>query len=160
MLAACLILMFASGAAQATTAPDKALSERDRTIYQRAFQSAERGQWAAALQTATQAENPILRDVLTWRHMQDSASPYSFTEITEFLTKHPDWPSQAALRRRAGDALSDSHPADQVIAWYSANPPFTGRGKMLLADAMLSKGRDSDAMQVARSAWVNNTFNR
>lgn len=147
-------------AALAWATPAHALSERDAAIYKRAFDAADRDQWASALDTAAQANDKSLREVLIWRHMQSPEGSYSFAEITGFLKAHPTWPSQAALRRRADDALTGGEPAAQVIAWYTDNPPFTGRGKMLLAEVLMNAGREAEAVAVARSAWVNNTFNR
>lgn len=140
--------------------PAQALSERDTTIYRRAFEAADRGQWSSALDTAAQASDKTLRDVLVWRHMMSPSSSYSFSEITAFLSAHPTWPSQAVLRRRADDALASGEPPARIIAWYTDNPPFTGRGKMLMAEALRAAGRESEAVALARSAWVNNTFNR
>ncbi|MGC2854125.1 lytic transglycosylase domain-containing protein [Novispirillum sp. DQ9] len=154
-LAVCLVLALLAG-----TAPATALSERDRAVYQRAFEAADRGQWTAALETAAQASDPVLRDVLLWRHMQDPASPYTFAQITDFLKSHATWPSQAALRRRADDTLTGGEAPARMIAWFTEYPPFTGRGKMLLAEALMSTGREAEAIALARSAWVNNTFNR
>jgi len=155
VLVACAMLMFADSAAEAA-----ALSDRDKAIYQEAFQTAERGQWSTALQRAAQAKDPLLRKVLVWRNMQDPSSSYSFGDITDFMAENPTWPGQGNLRRRADDTLTGNEPPEKIIAWYTENPPFTGRGKMMLADALLAKGREPEAVQVIRSAWVNNTFNR
>lgn len=157
LLAMALVLTMVAAAA-ALAAP--ALSERDRKIYENAFQAADRGQWTLALETAAQASDPLLRRVLAWRHMQDASTPYRFTEIGAFIDAHKDWPSQAALRRRADDKLTGGEPPTQIVAWYSEMPPFTGRGKMMFAEALMELGREAEALQVARSAWVNNTFNR
>lgn len=156
---ACLVLAFLV-ALQVFSAPARALTDRDTAVYKRAFEAADRGQWSGALDTAAQAGDKTLRDVLVWRHMQAPGSPYSFAEITAFLKAHPTWPSQATLRRRADDALTGNEPPAQVIAWFTDNPPFTGRGKMLMAEALMAAGREADGIALARSAWVNNTFNR
>lgn len=60
----------------------------------------------------------------------------SFIEISEFITKYPDWPKHDRLRRKAEKALYDEKIGDRiVISWLNKYPPLSGYGQLALAKA-------------------------
>lgn len=138
--------------------PASALSQGDRTAYEAAFRAADRGQWSAVAEAVAAARDPVLRDVLTWRRMQEAPRDFSFAAIAAFVEAHPDWPGQSVLRRRAEEMATGNEAPEDLLRWFDANPPFTGRGKMLFAEALRGVGRGEGAAQVAREAWVNEFF--
>lgn len=161
-VAAAFLSLVAIGTVAETTAAVAAepLSASDKTVYEQAFAAAERQDWTAALETASKAKNPVLRDVLVWQSMQLPSDDHSFEDIAAFVTRHPDWPGLFTLRRRADDAATGNEDPDLVVRWYEDHPPFTGRGKMLFAEALVAKGREARAREVVREAWVNEIFSR
>lgn len=134
------------------------LSDGDQSLYQQAFDLATRGQWPSAVSLADQARNPVLRDVLLWRYMQQPDSGYSFETISAFVTTHPGWPAQSALLRRAEDAMSGDESPQTLLRWFASNPPFSAKGKMMLAGALIATGKTEQAIEVVRDAWVNEAF--
>jgi soluble lytic murein transglycosylase len=135
-----------------------ALSENDKAIYRQAFSLIDGEQWPSAIREADRARDPVLRDVILWKYMQQPGSGYSFGAITGFITTHPHWPYLDTLRRRAVDAIDGEDPA-KLVAWFKANPPFSGEGKMRYAEALMAQGEKSKAITVIREAWATETFN-
>jgi soluble lytic murein transglycosylase len=75
-------------------------------------------------------------------------------EIADFLSAHPGWPDQAALRRRLGEAVAaDTDDAD-VRAICAAARPQADAALLRCADAERRAGHAAPAQGYARQAWV------
>jgi soluble lytic murein transglycosylase len=74
--------------------------------------------------------------------------------ITQFAIANPTWPDPEFFRRRAEQALEKENPtADDVIWAFQGSRPYSNRGRIMLARALLQKGRKADAAQWARYAY-------
>lgn len=129
---------------------------------QSAFLFAERGDWDNALAHARRSGDSALLKLITWRYLQDVNSRASFDEIAEFMHDHPHWPQQARLTLRAEQALRYSEPPDTLlVAWFAANPPVSGIGKIKQAELLMRIGADlrSENVQLLiRDGWRSGDF--
>lgn len=157
-LAGLFLLFLAQFTPLAPAMAAKELRDADVTVYGEAFRAADRDQWPSAIQRARTAANDVLVDYFVWEHLRRGNSGADFATITHFVREHPDWPHQITLRRRAEEALTGTEPAAQVVAWFDDNPPRTGQGKMLYAEALMARGQRDKAAAVAREAWASETF--
>ena len=105
----------------------------------------------AAAKTTT---NPLARTAAEWAALRLMPRETGLERIKAFLADQPDWPTAAALRRRAEEAIfSDKRPAPEVIAWFNARSPQTPLGKWALARALQSTGQTARAAALARDIW-------
>jgi soluble lytic murein transglycosylase len=146
-------LLFGPGSAFAAI-----LSPQDKAVYESAFSLADGEQWPTAIREADAAKDPVLRDVILWQFMQQPNSGYSFDSIAGFVTTHPHWPYLDTLRLRAAQAISGQSSA-KLVEWFTANPPFTGEGKLRYAEALQAQGKTKQAIAMARDAWATEIFN-
>ena len=134
------------------------LSSDDKTHYRAAFEAIERGAWDRAERFAAEAKDPLPKKILRWLSLSDGSSGASFGEIAEFMAANPDWPRQAALARRAEEAMTDGTPKAQVLAWFKGRQPQSASGMMRLAEAMWQTGKQKDAEALIHRAWVEANF--
>ena len=105
----------------------------------------------AAARTIT---NPLARTAAEWAALRLTPRETGLERIKAFLAEQPDWPTAAALRRRAEEAIfSDKRPAPEVIAWFKTRAPQTPLGKWALARALQSTGETVRAATLAREIW-------
>ncbi|MGQ9371828.1 lytic transglycosylase domain-containing protein [Azospirillum sp. A39] len=106
------------------------------------------------MRLAARAKERLPAKVLRWMQLA-APGEASFAEIAAFLRENADWPNQAGLRRAAEAAMPATLPADQVIAWFEANPPLSGPGTLRYADALVAAGRGDRAVALVRERWTN-----
>ncbi|MDK9696465.1 MAG: lytic transglycosylase domain-containing protein [Siculibacillus sp.] len=74
--------------------------------------------------------------------------------ITRFAIANPSWPDPEFFRRRAEQALEKENPsADDVVLAFQGSRPYSNRGRIMLARALVQKGRKEDARQWVRYAY-------
>ena len=81
-----------------------------------------------------------------------------FDRIAAFRRDNPDWPTLAALGRRAEEALLAGKPPAAVRAFFAERPPSSPEGKIVLALAARTPGASSEAEALVRDAWRNDPF--
>ncbi len=105
----------------------------------------------AAAQTTT---NPTARTAADWAALRLMPRETGLERIMAFLKAQPNWPTAAALRRRAEEAIFyDKRPPAEVIAWFNARRPETALGKWALARALQASGAAPAAATLAREVW-------
>lgn len=141
-LGVCLCL--AAGAAAQIAADDPAVA--------RVFDAARDGDWATA-QSAVPANDPILRDLVTWLKIRADAA--DFETARAFLARRGDWPRQDDLQAAAEKVIPSALSADEVIAWFGGRAPKTGFGVLRLAEAHLAADDAVAAALVLREGWLS-----
>jgi soluble lytic murein transglycosylase len=130
------------------------LSDGDRKLYQAAFAAAEKGDMRAAWVQADKASDPLPALALKWLSLTRGGSGASFLDITQFVTDHPDWPSQQLLEQRVEESMSGASDAD-VSAWFASHPPVSFNGKLREAEITISASdRDKGEARI-REIWIN-----
>jgi len=108
------------------------------------------------------AEGDALRDAITdeaadalleWSAVR-SSEMRDFARIAAFLRAHPDWSGRSLLRLRAEQAFVETGPGpEHVLAFFATEEPRTGRGHLLLAQALWGSGARDAAEIMARRVW-------
>ncbi len=147
-------IVAAGAIAAAYPASADLLSDRDRTIYRKAFAAADKERWRHAERIAARASDSVLKKVLAWRRMRSAGSGLRFAEIAAFIAANPHWPELRLLRQRAEEAMDERTPDDRVIAWFADHPPVSANGAIRLIEALLRAGRKAEARAVARKGWI------
>ena len=135
-----------------------ALSDGDRKLYQAAFAAAERGDMRGAWIQAAKAQDQLPAQALKWLSFTRGGSGASFFDITQFMTDHPDWPSQQLLEERAEEAMSGVGDAD-ITAWFANHPPVSFNGKLREAELMIAAGDLDKGRARIRKIWIDSNLN-
>jgi soluble lytic murein transglycosylase len=134
------------------------LNPADAQTYHAAFEMVRAGNWTEARRLAATARDPLLNEVIIWLDFQEPGRGGTFTELYSFLQQHPDWPQRGALRREAERQMPEGLPPRVVVDWFKDEPPLTGVGAMKLATALISMGRNAEAAELIRHAWIELAF--
>ena len=88
-----------------------------------------------------------------WSRLRQSDA-YAFGDYARFLTRHPGFPGEDAMRKTAERVIpaAGAYPAD-VVGFFAARKPLTGTGWARYAEALAASGRTAEAAVAARSAW-------
>lgn len=141
-------------AAEKQTAPlAPALTQEQKNAYAAAMELARKGRLAEARTRAPGQSIAPLDTALAWSAYRAGTAEADFDAISGFITSHPAWPSRALLRRRAEAALDDGVDEDRLVAWFTAHPPATGKGRLYYAAALKAAGRLREAEDLARRGW-------
>lgn len=135
-----------------------ALSDGDIRLYQAAFAAAERGDMRAAWAQADKAQDQLPAQALKWLQYTRGGSGASFFDITQFMTEHPDWPSQSKLEERAEESMSGVGDAD-IAAWFANHPPVSFNGKLREAEIMIAAGDVDKGRARIRQIWIDSNLN-
>lgn len=135
------------------------LGAADLAAARDAFTEADRGNWAAATRHLSGISDPVVVKLITWTRLLSDSSNATFAEIVAFREQNPGWPRLHILAIRAENALL-AYPMsnDDVLAWFSANLPQTGEGRIRYGKALVEAGRDEEGSEWIRRAWIENDF--
>ncbi|MPY71444.1 MAG: transglycosylase SLT domain-containing protein [Alphaproteobacteria bacterium] len=142
------------------TAPAGLLADDDVRAYAHAFAAVAQGNWKRARGIAARAKDRLPAKVITWMELTVRRNTASFDEITRFIERNPDWPSQRTLRLRAEEAITAATPASTLVAWFASHPPTTTEARVALGEALLALGRKEEAQDTLRRAWIEGNFGR
>lgn len=100
---------------------------------------------------AARGAGPVGQDIVLWHQLR--AGDGTFDDAVAFLARNPDWPGLDLLRRRSEGSAPYGRRADEVVAFFSENPPQTGAGSIALAAAYEALGRQAEAEAQILLAW-------
>lgn len=136
----------------------QSLSVEEDATARSALAAARGGDWLRASGLCASISDPVVAKLAFWSAVSRSETAASFEEITRFIADNPEWPQPKLLRQRAEEAITDFSLADDVVAWFTQNPPLTGRGHRRYAEALRTTGRGDEAVAIARKGWVEKDF--
>ena len=97
--------------------------------------------WRQATVTAAGIADPLASELVTWLRLLSAGG--EATETQGFIARHPDWPNQAGLRRRLGEALVAASSRTICPAACLPGVPY--------ADAAITAA----AADALRQAWID-----
>ncbi|HZS63217.1 MAG TPA: lytic transglycosylase domain-containing protein [Xanthobacteraceae bacterium] len=135
--------------------PAISVSAKDVAAVKEALRLVERGKVDTAHSLTATMSDPAARKVVEWAILR---SPYTddvpFERFIAFIKENPDWPSIDIFRRRAEAALwEDGRDVRMVRAYFADKPPLSGKGRLVLARAMLAQGDRKGAEPLVREVW-------
>jgi soluble lytic murein transglycosylase len=134
------------------------LSAADHDLYSRAFEAADRGDWATARGLAAQGHDSMASRLVQWRYLLDENGGALFAEIDAFLKANPDWPLRTALYARAEAALDPATSPGAVVAWFAGRDPASAIGDIRLGDALIATGKVAAGRDLVRQGWMEGSF--
>ncbi|HWA01530.1 MAG TPA: lytic transglycosylase domain-containing protein [Caulobacterales bacterium] len=164
--AASSLLLAASSTAQtqvaAATPPDSAQpapppqpNAAEMMRLRDGLAAAEAGDWAGVASLRDQAADPLVRRLLAWRFASSNDAPLYFNDIADALRDLQGWPGRNVMRQRAEKAIFDSRltPNERIAFLRQEGGPVSGDGRIALAQALRQAGQRSEANEIARAAW-------
>ncbi|MDT2070525.1 MAG: lytic transglycosylase domain-containing protein [Planktomarina sp.] len=115
-----------------------------------AYAAQAKGKWDEALRLAVPA-GQVAVDLIQWDRLR--AGRGQFSEAIEFLHRRPDWPGLPYLRKRSEATIEADAALQDVIAFFSDNPPKTAKGSLRLAQALNKTGQKAAAITAAQWGW-------
>lgn len=143
-------------AAAGPVAASSSLSGNELTIYREALRAADAGRLNEATTLAARGSNPIAARLVRWIALMTPGGG-SFSEIATFMRENPEWPAQAALKRRAEKELVQNGDQATLLDWFHRNAPITTDGVTAYAEALIAAGREDRAAPLVRAHWVGTT---
>lgn len=109
--------------------------------------------WAEAEAQVAHHPDPVARKLAIYYRLL-SPGGASVSEIAGFVARNPDWPAQPLLERRRQEALAIELDDTTAVAQCTTAPPTQAAALLRCAAALADTGHGSNAMVVARNAWV------
>lgn len=98
--------------------------------------------------------DPVAHKLAEWVILHNGNSDIGFQRYANFIKNNPAWPHVKLFRRRAEDALwNDGIEDAAVLGFFAHSQPITGKGRYVLAHALLAKGDRAGAIALVRHAW-------
>jgi soluble lytic murein transglycosylase len=141
------------------TAPAR-VSEAERMRLRDGLVAAENRDWTGLMQLRDGASDPLVRRMLQWRLATAEDAPLYFSDLRNALNDLQGWPGRTNMRARAEQAILDTRlSADERIGFLRQdNGPVSGDGRIALAIALKDSGQRSEAIEIARAAWREDTL--
>lgn len=150
--------MVAASVLLVASAPAFAFTATETAAARNAMAAIDKGQWDEAYNAANRAQFPLLSKLVTWFDMTRPGSTIDFPQLSSFIDQNPDWPSQALLKKHAEDAITDSTPSSQVVAWFQRFAPQGANGAGRYIDALNATNQHAQAEATARQFLVDGTM--
>lgn len=140
--------------------PPSPTSPAERMRLLDGMSAARGGDWTGLAQLRDSASDPLVRRMLQWRLASSQEAPLYFSDISSALNELQGWPGRTTMRTRAEQAIFDTAmSAPERIAFLrQEGGPLTGDGRIALAIALQELGQRSEANEIARAAWREDTL--
>ena len=133
---------------------------RNAEILHKALRAANKYDWKTVAKLQKQTNDRDVQNLIMWVRASQGVPGMGFSEVSEALDILSDWPRQTAMRRRAEEIIELSSLNHQArIDWLMDSGPISGAGKLALANSLQATGDSGKALEAARDAWHNNSFN-
>ncbi|EAP82681.1 transglycosylase, Slt family protein [Sulfitobacter sp. EE-36] len=107
------------------------------------------GSWENAALIARR-DGSVAVDVIEWHRLRAGRGTYA--EVTDFLSRRPDWPGEAYLRRQSEEAvIREGDKA--ILEFFTGQGPQTPEGVLAHAAALLRADRLGEAQARLVLAW-------
>ncbi len=140
--------------------PPPRVSEAERMRLRDGLAAAESRDWTGLMQLRDGASDPLVRRMLQWRLAIAAEAPLYFSDLRNALNDLQGWPGRTNMRARAEQAILDTRlSADERIGFLrQEGGPISGDGRIALAVALKNVGQRSEAVELARAAWREDTL--
>lgn len=161
ILTATFIVLLVASPGGSALAFEYKISSNDKIIFQNAFTKVRNNQYEAAIKEASRAGNPVIHKLITWFCYQDGFANNGSFEISDFLSRNPNWPNVKILKNKIELGLTGTEPPSKIIKYFEESPPVTGHGMRILAEAkMASGGSQAESVSLLKQAWYQGDFSR
>ena len=121
----------------------------------------EKSRWTKALSAAKKAKDKSIYNFIQWKHLLTRGNKASYYDYKLFIDKNPNYPRINRIKYLSEHKLSTERISPKKIAsWFNENEPFSGYGKMILGESLISLGNSSKGLKLIREGWITAELSR
>jgi soluble lytic murein transglycosylase len=151
----CKGLMSASALALIPFAATSREAEAGNPMAVAAVKEALRGNFSDAGAFAARSGDDAAVKLVELLYLRDHGKDVGFRRIRDFQDAAPKWPLSETLKKRAEQALFQNAEAPEtVVTYFTSSETLTGEGHAAHARALYQLGRNDEARQKLRLAWM------
>ncbi len=129
-------------------------------IIGEALHAVEMDEWQRAERLMTSVDDPLATKLFHWIRLIEDRNDADFDTLSTFIIDNPDWPRIDELQERAEARLTDSADKTLTANLFDQREPLSTRGHIRFAEALFTDGKDDEALQHVRRAWVHGDFSK
>jgi len=139
----------------------KYFRQRDFELAKLAIRHMEKSRWTKALSAAKKAKDKSIYNFIQWKHLLTRGNKASYYDYKLFIDKNPNYPRINRIKYLSEHKLSTERISPKKIAiWFNENEPFSGYGKMILGESLISLGNSSKGLKLIREGWITAELSR
>ena len=139
----------------------KYYSKKDFEAARNSINYMEQRKWSLAEKTAKKAKDKSIYTFIRWKHLITPGNQLSFYDYKGFIENNPNYPRIGRVKYLAEHKISIKNlSANSVIEWFNKHPPLSGFGKLVLGEALISKGDLANGKNLIKSGWINADLSR
>ena len=133
----------------------KYYSDRDLNYAKQAITFMEKSNWKDAKKIAKKARAKSIYNFIQWRHLLTTGNKATFTEYKQFIEKFDDFPRLNRIKYLAEHKISlNNQSPDEIIKWFSNEPPNSGFGEMILGESLIRIGDKNKGIKLIKQGFV------
>ena len=129
----------------------KYLRQRDFQLAKLAIRHMEKSRWTKALSSAKKAKDKSIYNFIQWKHLLTRGNQASYYDYKLFIDKNPNYPRINRIKYLSEHKLSTERvSAKKIVSWFNENEPFSGYGKMILGESLISLGSSNQGIKLIK----------
>ena len=139
----------------------KYYSKKDFEIGKTSIKYMEQRKWTLAEKTAKKAKDKSIYKFIRWKHLITTGNQLSFYDYKAFIQQSPNYPRIGRVKYLAEHKISTKNLSPKsIIEWFNQHPPLSGFGKLVLGEALISKGDVVKGKSLIKSGWITADLSR
>jgi soluble lytic murein transglycosylase len=118
-----------------------------------ALKAADGGDWVQLNQLRHSTSNAAAAKTLDWFAYSRGSSSVTFEEVSDFISKNPDWPALTTLRRRAEGRLSENTSDAAFLKFSKDEAPSAANAMERYLRILITRGHKSEAKRIVNNWW-------
>lgn len=152
---------FALRAVPLAAGPVTTASAEDIVAVKKAVDFIRRGKTDEATEVEKSIADPLAKKLVEWLILRVEDTSAGFNRYAAFVAANPSWPSNGLLRRRAEGALwEERRDPGTIRTFFAGTRPLSGKGRLVLARALLAAGERNEAELLVRETWRQDPLSR
>ena len=133
----------------------KYFRQRDFQLAKLAIRHMEKSKWTKALSAAKKAKDKSIYNFIQWKHLLTRGNKASYYDYKLFIDKNPNYPRINRIKYLSEHKLSTERISPkQIVIWFDNDEPFSGYGKMILGESLISRGSSSKGLNLIKEGWI------
>ena len=135
------------------------LSQKDYRYAKEIFTNISEKKWSVVFRLTKKVRNKDFKNLVSWIYLKEKSNKATFNDYVKFIDENPDYPRINRLKYLAEHKINlNSTSANNVIRWFSFNPPLSGYGKIKLAESYLLKGNIVEGTRLLKEGWITSSL--
>ena len=114
------------------------LSNKDYELFELALDKADEYKWDRVTGISSNIKNETAKETLNWLKYYNGAGNLTFSDYRAYIKKNSNWPEIEKIKLKAESKITFRDNYEDLIDYFSDNPPETGWGRIYLGNALLN----------------------